>query len=73
MENSNFHHFSDGRGSRRVFVNGNEIKQVIWADVDRGVLLHHPLPLRLHKRKHDEIYSRKLKGAITVEFTEGGN
>ncbi|WP_312910957.1 hypothetical protein [Stutzerimonas nitrititolerans] len=33
-----FHHWNDGRGVRRVFVNGNEIQRVIWADIKRGLL-----------------------------------
>ncbi|WP_336654253.1 hypothetical protein [Leclercia adecarboxylata] len=68
MRNDNFHCVGDGRGKRRVFVNGNELKSCIWADVKRGIACIHPHPLRIYKRKRDEIYSRKLRGVITIEF-----
>ncbi|WP_277753014.1 hypothetical protein [Pseudomonas kitaguniensis] len=32
-----FHHFGDGRGKRRVYVNGNEIERVIWCDTEQGI------------------------------------
>ena len=68
MRNDNFHRVGDGRGKRRVFVNGNELKSYIWADIKRGIACIHPHPLQIHKRKRDEIYSRKLRGVITIEF-----
>ena len=51
----------------RVFVNGNEIKNAIEADTSRGEVLTCLDPPRLHKRKRDEVYFRKLRGAVTVE------
>lgn len=68
MSNEDFHYVGDGRGKRKVLVNGNEIKRCVWADVKRGVACFHPHPLRTHKRKRDEVYTRKLRGVITVEF-----
>jgi hypothetical protein len=68
MHNEDFHYVDDGRGKRRVFVNGNEIKRCVWADVKRGIACFYPYPFRVHKRKRDEVYSRKLRGVITVEF-----
>ncbi|HCL6635064.1 TPA: hypothetical protein N2Q63_004708 [Citrobacter freundii] len=68
MSNDNFHYVGDGRGKRRVFVNGNELKSCIWADVERGIACICPHPLRIHRRKRDEVYSRKLRGVITIEF-----
>lgn len=65
-----FHSFDDGRGLRRVFVNGNEIQRVIWADTKRGVLEFYPDPPRIHKSRRDEIYTRKLRGTVTVEYIE---
>lgn len=53
---------------RRIFVNGNEIGGVTMADTDRGVVEFFPLPPRIHKRKRDEIYSRTLRGQVTVEL-----
>ena len=39
-----------------------------WAAGERGIACIHPHPLRIHKRKRGEIYSRKLRGYITIEF-----
>lgn len=68
MRNDDFHCVGDGRGRRRVFVNGNEVKICVRADVKRGVACIHPHPLRINKRKRSEVYSRKLRGEITIEF-----
>lgn len=70
MTHQDFHYVGDGRGRRRVLVNGNEINHVIWADVTRGVLLYHPFPFRRHKTTRDEIYSRRLRGSIEVIMME---
>ncbi|EIQ0040727.1 hypothetical protein LUG75_000131 [Escherichia coli] len=68
MKRETFHHFADGRGRRQIFVNGNRISRVIWADEEKGVLCFHPYPLRRHRRDPFSIYSRKLRGKITVLF-----
>lgn len=52
----------------KVFVNGNEINNVVIADTTRGEVIYYPTPLRLHKRKRDETYTRKLRGNVTVEL-----
>lgn len=61
------HHISDGRGKRKIFVNGNEIRYVIYADTKKGIVKYHPHPVRL-KKGTDEVYTRTLKGVVTVEF-----
>lgn len=61
-----FHHWNDNRGVRRVFVNGNEIQSVIWADTKRGVIEYMPEPVRVHKVRRDELYTRKLRGRVEV-------
>lgn len=71
MTRHNFHYVGDGLGRRRVLVNGNEIKYVVWVDITRGVLLYHPSPLRRHKNSRDEIYARRLRGSIEVIMMEG--
>lgn len=60
------HHPGDGRGRRRVFVNGNEVERARWADTKRGVVCYTPLPLRL-MRNHRDVYTRLLRGQVTVE------
>ena len=65
MSNDHIHTHYDGRGLRRVFVNGNEIEQVICADTKRGVVIYAPEPIRIAKGK-DYVYRRKLRGLVTV-------
>lgn len=60
------HHPSDGRGRRRVFVNGNEVSRPLWADIKRGVVRYAPSPMRI-KRNSRELYTRLLRGVVTVE------
>ena len=50
-----------------VFVNGVKAENVIIADTDRGEAIYYPVPVRLHKNKPGEIYSRKLRGDVTVK------
>jgi hypothetical protein len=64
-----FHHYNDGRGKRRVYVNGNEVERVIWCDTAQGIVVFCPYPVRVN-RKRDVVYSRRLRGAVTVERVE---
>lgn len=67
VRTDSFHHYNDGRGKRRVYVNGNEIERVIWCDTDQGIAVYSPLPVRLKKPGRDEVYTRRLRGSVTVE------
>lgn len=60
------HHSGDRRGPRKVFVNGNEIDNVIFADTEKGIVEFVPLPARV-KKNSDTVYTRKLRGSVTVE------
>lgn len=60
------HHLGDGRGRRRVFVNGNEVERAIWADTKRGIVCYMPKPPRLMRNRR-EVYTRQLRGQVTVE------
>ncbi len=51
----------------KVFVNGNLTDKVIYADTVKGIVIYYPAPLRV-KKGTEELYSRKLKGIVTVEF-----
>lgn len=64
--NRNIHFAGDGLGPRKVFVNGNPISRVVFADIQRGIIRYYPMPLRAHKRRKDELYVRTLKGRIEV-------
>lgn len=50
----------------RVFVNGNEVRKAVFADTQRGVVRYYPEPVRI-KRGTDELYTRTLRGQVTVE------
>lgn len=69
--NQHYHHWDDGRGPRRVMVNGNEIDGVMWADLKRGVVEFCPHPVRL--RKDGTIYKRRLRGRVEVELMDDRN
>lgn len=62
------HRGGDGLPPRRVFVNGNLIKNAVLADIERGIVEFHPEPPRLCKSQTGQIYTRKLRGTVTVEL-----
>ena len=61
-----FHCHADGRGMRSVFVNGNEIDNVLWCDTVAGVVVFAPEPIRTKRPNRDEVYTRRLRGVVTV-------
>lgn len=66
-----FHSYRDGRGfGRRVFVNGNEVKRVRWCDTKAGVVVYIPWPARIKKPEGDVVYTRRLRGTVTVQNVE---
>ena len=57
----------DGRGFRKVFVNGNPIDHVFYADTKRGIALAFCIPLRPHPHRHrGEVRWHCVKGRVTV-------
>ncbi len=62
-----FHSAKDDKGYREVFVNGNPISNVLWANEERGLVCFAPFPVQINKRK-GEIYTRLLRGSVKVEF-----
>jgi hypothetical protein len=77
MKPDTFHHTNDGRGLRRVYVNGLEVGMggeifglCIWADTRKGLVQWAPLPTRIKKPEGDEVYTRLLRGHVTVEFVD---
>lgn len=67
VRTDSFHHYNDGRGKRRVYVNGNEIERVIWCDTVQGIAVYMPQPARVKKPGRNEVYTRRLRGQVTVE------
>ena len=51
----------------RVFVNGLEVDTATVADTEKGEVIYYPKPLRPHKNKKDQPYTRILRGHVTVE------
>lgn len=64
--NRNIHFAGDGLGPRKVFVNGNQIDGVFFADIQRGIVRYHPRPFRAHNRRKGELCERALKGCVEV-------
>lgn len=64
---SSFHRHADGRGPRRVLVNGNQVDDVIWCDTAAGVCVYVPRPVKAKRPRRDQIYTRRLLGVVTVE------
>lgn len=48
-----------------VYVNGNQVLNAISADTDNGVVVYAPEPVRV-KKNSDVVYTRKLRGKVTV-------
>lgn len=64
---NSFHRHADGRGPRRVFVNGNLVEGVLWCDTAAGVCVYAPRPVKAKRPDREEIYTRQLRGIVTVE------
>lgn len=56
----------DGRGGRRVLLNGKVIKRVLYADPKKGKVRVHDDPPKLHKHGKRFI-ERTLRGIVVVE------
>lgn len=65
-----FHSVGDGKGNRRIYVNGNLINHVVWANEDQGLICYLPYPFKINKRK-GEVYTRLLRGNVRVEMING--
>ncbi|MCE6007578.1 hypothetical protein [Acinetobacter soli] len=65
-----YHSANDGKGNRRIYVNGNLVTNVLWANEQRGLVCYSPYPFKINKRK-GEIYTRLLRGNVRVEMING--
>ncbi|MCT8090706.1 hypothetical protein H0920_10685 [Acinetobacter sp. C_4_1] len=64
-----FHSAKDGKGLRHVHVDGNRIECVMWANEEQGLVCFVPhRRLTKKSRRKGEIYTRLLRGKVTVEF-----
>lgn len=53
----------------KVCVNGNLVDKVFYADTEKGIVKYYPEPVRVKKRT-EELYSRTLRGKVTVKLSE---
>lgn len=72
MNPEHIHEGSDGRGPRDVFVNGNQVKGVVYADTRKGLVrcIHQPPKLDKYKQR---LITFTLKGDVVVRPTEVNN
>lgn len=70
ISNPRIHYVGDGRGLRDVFVNGHQINNVVYANEQRGIVEFAPRPLK--SKRNGEVYTRKLRGIVTVAFHQIG-
>ena len=73
-DNKYVHTPYDGRGTRDVFLNGNKIDRVIYADEKRGIVRVVGNPIRIDKW-HKRVLWRTLRGRVEVVskvVSEGG-
>ncbi|HDS1307959.1 TPA: hypothetical protein ACOENG_004301 [Stenotrophomonas maltophilia] len=68
--NRNVHTTADGRGKRRVLLDGREIRKVVYADTRKGVVRYYPEPVRIHKHGKRAVMKTK-HGKVEVEFVNG--
>ena len=67
---SHIHTPHDGRGLRRVLVNGRALDGVFYADTKKGLARYYVKPLRLDKYKKRAL-SRTVRGRVQVEPYDG--
>ena len=61
MVDANIHVPGDGKGARDIYVDGELVKRVVYANVDRGIV-----------RYHDDPPERAASGDCFVERTRYG-
>ncbi|EIK4679494.1 hypothetical protein WKT37_004511 [Salmonella enterica] len=67
---AHIHYVGDGRsGAREVYLNGERIEHVTYADTNKGIIRYNPYPLRF--KPNGEIQSRTLRGVVEVIFVGG--
>jgi len=61
------HTSHDGRGRRRVLVDGREVKRCIYADTRRGIADCYRYPLKIHKHRK-RVITQRLRGVVEVRY-----
>ena len=60
------HKPGDGRGARRVFVDGEAVDRVFYADTRKGFVRAHYQPIRLNRRGESARFYKR-RGVVTIE------
>jgi hypothetical protein len=59
------HRFDDGRGVRKVFLGGEEVWMVVFADQKRGIVDRFRQPLTV-RRRDGQLITERLRGRVEV-------
>jgi hypothetical protein len=70
MVDPNIHTPGDGRGARRVYVDGKLMERVVYADTRRGIVRYEAFPRRLDKLG-ERFIVRTRRGKVTVVPLDG--
>lgn len=57
---AHIHRPDDGKGPRRVYVDGEQVRNVVYADTQRGLVHYHLSPVRLNRRKTGVRWAKKV-------------
>lgn len=55
----------DGRGLRKVFLDGEEVRMAVFADQKRGIVDRYRQPLKIHSRD-ERLITERLHGRVEV-------
>lgn len=58
----------DGRGLRKVYVDGVERRRAVYANTLTGIVIHNGEKIELHPTRKGEVKTYKLRGKVTVEW-----
>lgn len=67
MNGEHIHTPDDGRGRRKVILNGKELKNVVFADTRKGKVRFVDDPPKVHKHKK-RVITRTKYGTVEVVF-----
>lgn len=59
------HRFDDGRGVRKVFLDGEEVWMAVFADQKRGIVDRFRQPLTV-RRRDGQLITERLRGRVEV-------
>lgn len=63
------HREGDGRGIRAVFLDGEEVKAAVFADIKRGIVDRFRQPLTI-RRRDGQLITERLHGRVEVVWPE---